>query len=161
MKEELPANHAKERQKNQKNRLVDDLIFKEEAYAIMGACFQLYKEKGCGFLEPVYQECMEIELNHRKISARPKPSLLLTYRGITLRQSYEPDFICYDKIILELKAVEELTDQHRAQVLNYLNATGLELGLLVNFGHYSGLEWERIVRTKETRPSSTDEEFTL
>ena len=86
MKEELPANHAKERQKNQKNRLVDDLIFKEEAYAIMGACFQLYKEKGCGFLEPVYQECMEIELNHRKISARPKPSLLLTYRGITLRQ---------------------------------------------------------------------------
>ena len=158
MNEELPANHAKERQKK---NLVDDLIFKEEAYAIVGACFAVYKEKGCGFLEPVYQECMEIELNHRKIPARPKPSLLLTYRGITLRQTYEPDFICYDKIILELKAVEELTDQHRAQVLNYLNATGLELGLLMNFGHYPGLEWERIVRTKKIVPSSTDSEFTL
>ncbi len=158
MKEELPANHAKGRQKK---RLVDDLIFKEEAYAIIGACLLVYKDKGCGFLEPVYQECMEIEMNHRKISARPKPSLLLTYRGITLRQTYEPDFICYEKIILELKAVEELVDPHRAQVLNYLNATGLELGLLVNFGHYPGLEWERIVRTKTTRPSSTDAEFTL
>jgi GxxExxY protein len=158
MKEKLPANHAKDRQRK---RLVDDLIFKEETYAIIGACFRVYKEKGCGFLEPVYQECMEIELNYRKIGARPKPPLLLTYRGITLRQTYEPDFICYDKIILELKAVEQLTDQHRAQVLNYLNATGLELGLLVNFGHYPGLEWERIVRTKNTNPSSTDTEFTL
>ena len=158
MKEELPANHAKERQTK---KLVDDLIFKEETYAIIGACFQVYKDKGCGFLEPVYQECMEIELNYRKIHARPKPPLLLTYRGITLKQTYEPDFICYDKIILELKAVEELADAHRAQVLNYLNATGLELGLLVNFGHYPGLEWERIVRTKNTRPSSTDEGFKL
>src|SRR5436190_10731030 len=127
MKEELPANYAKERQTK---RLVDDLIFKEEVYAIIGACFQVYKEKGCGLLEPVYQECMEIELKHCRISARSKPPLLLTYRGITLKQTYEPDFICYDKIILELKAVEALSDQHRAQVLNYLNATGLELGLL-------------------------------
>jgi len=158
MKEELPANHANERQSKHH---VNDLIFKEEAYAIIGACFQVYKEKGCGFLEPVYQECMEIEFNHRIISARPKPPLILTYRGITLKQTYEPDFICYDKIILELKAVEALTDQHRAQVLNYLNATGLELGLLVNFGHYPGLEWERIVRTRNTNPSSTDMEFTL
>ena len=158
MNEELPANHAKERLRK---TLVDDLIFKEESYAITGACFSVYKDKGSGFLEPVYQECMEIELNHRKISARPKPSLLLTYRGVTLRQTYEPDFICYDKIILELKAVEELTDQHRAQVLNYLNATGLELGLLVNFGHYPGLEWERILRTKNTRSSSMGEEFAL
>jgi len=156
MKQELPAKHAKERQSKHH---VNDLIFKEEAYAIIGACFQVYKDKGCGFLEPVYQECMEIELSHRLISARPKSSLLLTYRGITLKQTYEPDFICYDKIILELKAVEALTDQHRAQVLNYLNATGLELGLLVNFGHHPGLEWERIVRTKDTRASSTDEEF--
>jgi GxxExxY protein len=129
MKEELPANHANKRQNK---RLVDDLIFKEEVYAIIGACFLVDKDKGCGFLEPVYQECMEIELNYRKIHARPKPSLLLTYRGITLRQTYEPDLICYDKIILELKAVEGLADQHRAQGLNYLNATGLELGLLVN-----------------------------
>jgi len=158
MKEELPANHAKERGRK---RLVEDLIFKEEVYAIMGACFMVYKDKGCGFLEPVYQECMEIELKHCKISARPKPPLLLTYRGIALKQTYEPDFICYDKIILELKAVDALTDQHRAQVLNYLNATGLELGLLVNFGHYPGLEWERIVRTKNTHSSSTDEEFKL
>src|SRR5262245_22976170 len=98
MNQKLPANHTN---KLQQNNLVKDLIFKEEAYAIIGACFSVYKEKGSGFLEPVYQECMEIELNHCKIIAQPKPSLFLTYRGLTLRQTYEPDFICYNKIIFE------------------------------------------------------------
>ena len=126
---------------------VEDLIYKEEAYAIMGGCFAVYKDKGCGFLEPVYQECMEIEFEHLKLPAVPKPSLDLSYRGRLLKQKYVPDFVCFRKIVLELKAVSQLVDEHRAQVLNYLNATGFKLGLLVNFGHYPKLEWERIVNT--------------
>ena len=156
MNEESPAKFAKIRQKK---NLVDDLLFKDECYAIMGACFAVYKDKGCGFLEPVYQECMEIEFDYLKLPAVPKRSLRLTYRGKVLRQTFEPDFICFDKIILELKAVSALADEHRAQLLNYLNATGLELGLLVNFGTYPRLEWERIVRTKAS--GQNDQEFTL
>ncbi|HKS37328.1 MAG TPA: GxxExxY protein [Verrucomicrobiae bacterium] len=135
-----------------------ELIYKDECYAIVGACFSVYKDKGCGFLEPVYQECMEIELAHLNIPFVPKPRLELSYRGRRLAKGYEPDFVCYGKIILELKAVERLTDEHRAQVLNYLNATGFKLGLLVNFGHHPQLEWERIVNTR--RPGAA-ESFTL
>ncbi len=128
-------------------KTVEHLICKEEAYAIMGGCFAVYKDKGCGFLEPVYQECMEIEFEYLKLPAVPKPSLDLYYRGHPLKQKYVPDFVCFGKIVLELKAVSQLVDEHRAQVLNYLNATGFKLGLLVNFGHYPKLEWERIVNT--------------
>ena len=102
-------------------------------------------EMGCGFVEPVYQECTEIELKHQNIPFIPKKELKLYYRDIELTQTYKPDFICYEKIILEIKAVSQLTDKHRSQVLNYLNATNLKLGLLVNFGHYPKLEYERIV----------------
>ena len=116
-----------------------------ESYKIIGACFEVYSEKGCGFLEPVYQECMEIELRLQGIVYVLKKSLALEYKGCPLRSTYEPDFICYDKIVLELKAVTELTDEHRAQVQNYLKATGLKLGLLVNFGHYPKAQVERIV----------------
>ena len=126
--------------------IVRDLIYREEVYAIMGGCFAVYKDKGCGFLEPVYQECLEIEFDYLKLPAVPQPQLALTYRGRTLQQTYRPDFICYGKIVLELKAVSALVDEHRAQVLNYLNATGYRLGLLVNFGHHGTLEWERIVK---------------
>ncbi len=134
-----------------------ELLFKDECYAIMGACFAVYRDKGCGFLEPVYQECMEIEFRHLKLAAVPKPKLSLSYRGEPLKQGYEPDFVCYGKIVLELKAVANLADEHRAQVLNYLNATGFQLGLLVNFGHYPGLEWERIVNSPKA--SVPSEEF--
>jgi GxxExxY protein len=127
--------------------ILKDLIYKEEVYAIVGGCFAVYKDKGCGFLEPVYQECMEIEFDHLKLPAVPQPELELRYRGRTLQQKYRPDFICYGKIVLELKAVSTLVDEHRAQVLNYLNAIGFKLGLLVNFGHHPKLEWERIVNT--------------
>jgi GxxExxY protein len=140
-----PAEGVKER--GMKKR-VDELIYAAECYAIVGACFSVYRDKGCGFLEAVYQECLEIEFDHLKLSAVPKPKLVLTYRGRTLRQRYEPDFICLGKIVVELKAVSRLADEHRAQVLNYLNATGFKLGLLVNFGHYPRLEWERIVKTE-------------
>jgi GxxExxY protein len=122
-----------------------EILYKEESYKIVGACFEVYREKGCGFLEPVYQECMEIELRLQGIPCVPKKSLVLEYKGCPLRSTYEPDFICYDKIVLELKAVTELTDEHRAQVQNYLKATGLKPGLLVNLGHYPKAQVERIV----------------
>ena len=128
-----------------------EIIYKKESYAIIGACFEVYNEKGCGFLEPVYQECLAIEFEYQRISAVPKPSLVLSYRGRILKQTYEPDYVCFEKIIVELKAVSALVDEHRAQLLNYLHATGFELGLLVNFGHYPGLEYERIARTQRLK----------
>lgn len=122
-----------------------ELLFKDESYAIIGACFEVYKEKGNGFVEPVYQECLELEFTTQKIPFSAQSALRLTYKGIELKQRYIPDFLCCEKIIVELKAVKQLTDEHRAQVLNYLKATGLRLGLLVNFGHYPKVEYERII----------------
>ncbi len=121
------------------------LIYEKESYAIRGACFEVYKEKGNGFLESVYQECLSIECGLQQIDFVEKPALELDYKGRRLEQTYEPDFICFDKIIVELKAVKELCDEHRAQLHNYLKATQLKLGFLVNFGHYPKLEIERIV----------------
>ena len=123
-----------------------DIVYKRESYDIMGACFEVYKEMGCGFVEPVYQECLEIELQQRDVPFQSQGQLELKYKGQVLKQKYIPDFICYKKIVLEIKAVSKLTDEHRAQIHNYLKATGYKLGLLVNFGHYPKTEWERIVR---------------
>ncbi len=128
-----------------------EIIYKKESYAIVGACFEVYNEKGCGFLEPVYQECLGIEFDHQQIPAIGKPFLTLSYRGRTLKQTYQADYICFGKVIVELKAVSALVDEHRAQLLNYLHATGFELGLLVNFGHYPRLEHERIAKTQQIR----------
>lgn len=125
-----------------------EIVYKEESYRIIGACFEVYNDKGCGFLEPVYQECLGIEFEFQQIPAIAKPSLVLGYRGRVLAQTYAPDYVCFAKIIVELKAVSALADEHRAQLLNYLHATGFELGLLVNFGHYPKLEYERIARTQ-------------
>lgn len=122
-----------------------DLIYAEECYRIVGACFEVYKEKGCGFLEAVFQECLALELGFRNIPFDGQRVLRLNYKGTPLQQGYVADFVCYDKIIVEIKAVSHLTDEHRAQVLNYLNATGYRLGLLVNLGHFPKVEWERIV----------------
>jgi GxxExxY protein len=122
-----------------------DILYKEESYKLVGACFEVYREKGCGFLEAVYQECVEIELRAQEIPFVPQKPLQLEYKGNPLRSTYTPDFVCYDKIVLELKAVTELTDEHRAQVQNYLRATGLKLGLLMNFGHFPKAQVERIV----------------
>ena|SRR6266436_1624250 len=122
------------------------IVYKEESYRIIGACFEVYKEKGAGFSEAVYQECLELEFVLQALVARPKVELRLEYKGKPLITKFIPDFICYNDIILEIKSVSELCDEHRAQVHNYLKATGFKLGLLVNFGHYPQLEYERIVR---------------
>jgi GxxExxY protein len=132
------------------------LIYAEESYAIIGACFNVYNDKGCGFLEGVFQECLEIEFEFQKIPFIAHKEFQLSYRGRTLRQTFKSDFVCHDKIILEIKAVSQLVDEHRAQLLNYLNGTGCQLGMLVNFGHYPRLEYERIAFTeKSKRPRLT------
>lgn len=124
---------------------MSEIIHAKESYRIMGACFEVYKEKGCGFLEAVFQECLEMEMAGQDIPFVAQPKLSLSYKGRPLKQTYTPDFICFDKIIVEIKAVSALTDEHRAQVHNYLKATGYHLGLLINFGHYPKIESERIV----------------
>ena len=121
------------------------IVFKEESYKIIGACFEVYKDKGSGFLEAVYQECLALEFSEQKIPFIEQPKLILEYKGVTLKQNYIPDFICFDKIIVEIKSVKRLTDAHRSQVINYLKATGKELGLLINFGHHPKIEYERFV----------------
>jgi GxxExxY protein len=129
-----------------------ELIYKDESYAIIGACMTVYKDKGCGFLEPVYHECLEIEFEFNRIPFLSKPPQTLQYRRGTLVQRFSPDFLCDDKIILEIKAVSALTDEHRAQLLNYLSATGCKLGLLVNLGHYPRLEYERLLPRQKEPP---------
>ena len=125
------------------------MLYKEEAYQLIGACFEVYKEKGCGFLEEVYQEALEMELELQSIPFTPQQEIKLHDKGREMKKRYIPDLIGFGKIIIELKAVDKLTDKHRAQVINYLNATGYELGLIVNFGHYPKLEWERIILQKD------------
>jgi GxxExxY protein len=129
------------------------MLYKEDVYKIMGACFEVYKEKGCGFLEEVYQEALEMELELQGIPFSSQTPIKLFYKGREMQRRYLPDFLIIGKIIVEIKAVDKLTDKHRAQVINYLHATGLEMGLLVNFGHYPKVEWERIVLQKDRTES--------
>lgn len=106
---------------------------------------KVYNTLGCGFLEAVYQEALEIELDKRHIPYEREKELEICYDGIKLGKKYVADFVCYDKIILELKAVKELDDSHRSQLYNYLKATGFKLGFLINFGKYDELQIERRV----------------
>ena len=122
-----------------------NLKFEEESYRIRGAVFEVYREMGNGFAEPVYQECLEKELAMQDVPFAAQQELTILYKGTPLQKKYEPDFHCFGKIIVEIKAVKQLLPEHRAQIHNYLKASGLELGLLVNFGHYPGVEIERIV----------------
>jgi GxxExxY protein len=125
-----------------------EIIYKKESHAIVGACFEVCNEKGCGFLEPVYHECLTIEFEYQRIPVISKPALTLSYRGRTLLQTYQPDFVCFERVVVELTALPHLLDEHRAQLLNYLHAAEFELGLLVNFGHYPKLEYERVAKTQ-------------
>ncbi|WP_462325466.1 GxxExxY protein [Desulfoplanes sp.] len=127
------------------------LLYADESYGIVGACFDVYTDMGAGFLESVYQECLALEFSRRGIPFDQQKRLELSYRGTQLKQEYVADFVCYEKIIVEIKAVKDLASEHRAQVLNYLHATGYKLGLLVNFGHYPKAEVERIVRHQRKR----------
>ncbi len=123
---------------------MNDLIYKDESYKIIGACFEVHKELGNGFLEAVYQEALEIEFAKQQIPFEREKILIIHYKGIKLEKKYIADFICYDKIILELKALSQLTGEHESQILNYLKSTGFKLGLLINFGE-SSLKYKRLV----------------
>ena len=121
------------------------ILFKDESYKILGTAFKVYNTLGPGFLEAVYQEALEIEFQRQGIPFAREKELKIQYDGVELKQTYKADFVCYGKIIVELKAVSALDDAHRSQVYNYLHATGFQLGLLLNFGCSEELEKERIV----------------
>lgn len=125
----------------------EKVLFPAECYLIQGAVFDVYREMGCGFLEAVYQECLEKELRCRQVPFVAQKQLVLSYKGERLAQTYTPDFICFDNIIVELKAIKEIAPEHKAQLLNYLKATGLELGLLVNFGAHPKADIVRMANT--------------
>ena len=116
-----------------------------ETYAIIGAAMAVHRQLGHGFLEAVYQEALAIELNKQNVPFEREIALPITYAGVTLQTHYRADFICFDSIIVELKALGRLTNNEKSQVINYLKATNLHKGLLLNFGTAS-LEHQRIVR---------------
>jgi GxxExxY protein len=126
-----------------------ELLYKDEVYAIIGAAMDVYNDLGPGFLENVYQEAMEIELVSRKITARASQEIHIKFKGRVLKKFYIADVICYDKIIVEIKAMDKLTLKEEGQVINYLKATGLKVGVLINFGHHPSLEWKRLVFTED------------
>jgi GxxExxY protein len=130
-----------------------DLLYKDEVYAIVGAAMEVYNNLGSGFLEAVYQEAMEIETASRKIPALSEQKLFIDYKGIPLKKFYEADLICYEKIIVEIKALDKLTSREEAQLLNYLKATEMRVGILINFGAHQNLEWKRMIftQTKQAR----------
>ncbi len=117
----------------------------EEVYAIIGAAMEVYNQLGPGFTEAIYQEALELELTLREIPFHPQEHLSVDYKGHTLRHHFVADVLCYETVLVELKALTELSGHERAQILNYLKASGLKVGLLVNFGHKDKLEWERFV----------------
>ena len=124
---------------------MEKLLYESEVFQIRGAVFDVHNEMGAGFLEAVYQECLAQEFDARQIPYTALRPLALTYKGRPLNQVYRPDFVCFDKIIVELKATSAISQEHRAQILNYLKGTGLRLGLLVNFGISTKAQIERIV----------------
>ncbi len=123
-----------------------ELLYKEEVYQIVGAAMEVYNQLGNGFLEGVYQDALAIELALRNIPFKEQVPLEILYKNQPLRHHYVPDMILFDKIILELKTISALGAIEEAQLLNYLKATGLRLGLLINFGSVGKLEWKRIIR---------------
>ena len=124
--------------------LIDNLLYKKEAFNIIGAAMEVHRELGSGFLEPVYQEALEIEFGKRSIPFMTQERLIISYKGIELKKEYIADFVCYNNIIVEIKALSTLSTEHQAQILNYLKATGSKLGLLINFGS-SSLEYKRLI----------------
>jgi len=125
--------------------LMPELILAEEVYQIIGAAMAVYYQLGRGFLEPVYQEAFQIEMGRRGIPYRPHDEITIYYKEQPLTKYYVPDVICFDQIVIELKVVDRLTGIEEAQILNYLKATKLRVGLLINFGSRGTLEWKRYV----------------
>jgi GxxExxY protein len=126
-------------------RRMNELVLKEEVYAVVGAAIEVHKQLGFGFLEAVYQEALEIEMRCRSLPFEAQKTLPILYKGQKLAKEYVADFVCFEQIIIELKAIQRLTEKEEAQLLNYLKATGCRVGLLINFGSKGKLEWKRFV----------------
>ena len=122
-----------------------NLVAGDEVYAIMGAAFDVHNELGSGFLEAVYQEALETELRSRGIPFVSQHPIGIKYKGQVLESHYYADLLCYNKIIVELKALKTMGGVEESQLLNYLKATGVKIGLLINFGKHPRLEWKRLV----------------
>jgi GxxExxY protein len=122
----------------------NDNVYWQECYNIVGACFEVHRVLGCGFLEGVYQEALAIEFKNREIPFEAEKELEIDFKGVTLNKKFKPDFVCYGKIIVEVKACNRLVDDHISQTLNYLNITRFKVGILVNFGEKS-LKYKRLV----------------
>ena len=123
---------------------INERILHDESYAIIGACMAVHRELGAGFLEAVYQEALEKEFLLRDIPFVREKKLQVVYKGTVLQKSYSADFVCYEEIIVELKALSMLESAHEAQLINYLKASDLRIGLLVNFGR-SSLQQKRVL----------------
>lgn len=122
-----------------------DLIFKDEVYAIMGAAMEVHSTLGSGFLEAVYHEAFGLELTWRSLPFESEKALVVRYKNVVLKKQYIADFLVFGEIVVEIKAQDTLTSRDEAQLLNYLNATGKRVGLLINFGSVGKLEWKRFV----------------
>jgi GxxExxY protein len=138
-------------------QIMAEFLYKSESYKIVGACFEVYNQKGFGFTELVYQECLEIEFGLQNITFVSQPKIELDYKGTKLNQYFVPDFICYDKNIVEIKAISKLIPENTSQTLNYLNATRFDLAWLINFGQPNGLERKSIANDKNVRKSINEE----
>lgn len=134
---------------------METLLHKNESFAIIGAAMEVHRTLGCGFVEPVYQEALAIEMTKRNIPFEREKELNINYKGNRLSKTFRADFICYDKIILELKAVSDFTDEHYAQIYSYLKASNMDLGILINFGKAS-LEYERIPASQKWLHNSSN-----
>ena len=121
------------------------ILYREESYAIMGAAFEVYNTLGSGLPESVYHECLSIEFIAREIPFRSEEDINVYYKKRKISKKFRADFVCYDKIILELKAVSFLNDEHRGQILSYLRASKYEVGILMNFGQVKELRYERFL----------------
>ena len=127
---------------------MDELVFREEVYAMVGAAIEVHRELGVGFLEAVYQEAMERELALRGIAFEAQRELVIHYKGQPLGKSYVCDILCFGNVLVELKAMDRLTGREEAQVINYLKSSGLLVGVLINFGSHGKLEWRRLVKSQ-------------
>lgn len=126
------------------NKQPENFVYKEECFKIVGACMAVHNELGNSFLEPVYQEALALEFQKRSIPFSKEHRLEIYYKEVLLDKKYFADFLCYDQIVVELKACSGLNAQHTAQALNYLSALKLRMALLVNFGT-PRLQWKRVI----------------
>ena len=139
---------------------MSELLLKDEVYRVIGACIEVQREKGPGFDEAIYQECLEIELETQGITFVSQPEFPMEYKGRRLRKSFRPDLLCFGELVVELKALDRLSSREESQLLNYLKSSRKPVGLVVNFGSFPKLEWKRMALTREP-VSESPKPFTL